>query len=75
MHDTTTSEWKTKLSPRAKGRVQVALPTDESDYQEPGQPGGDLGTKKEFSRTGNFPPRMKKFGLNSGGDKRKMFNN
>ena len=29
MNATMTSEWKSKLSPRGRGRIQVALPTDE----------------------------------------------
>ncbi len=28
MNNTATSEWKSKLSPRARGRIQIALPTE-----------------------------------------------
>ena len=76
MNATMTSEWKSKLSPRGRGRIQVALPTDGETtdfdkaskvHQVPG--GGDMSIKKEFSQTGNFPARMKSFGLQSGSDK------
>ena len=86
MNNTMTTEWKTGLSPRAKNRIQIALPTDNTtDYNEvPAAnrpdantgPTGDLTTKKEFAQTGNFPARLKNFGLHSGGDKRKtVYNN
>ena len=45
-----TSEWKSKMSPRARGRVQVALPTDgdTTDYDKvPIQ--ADMSIKKEFA--------------------------
>ena len=47
---TMTSEWKSKMSPRARGRVQVALPTDgdTTDYDKvPIQ--ADMSIKKEFA--------------------------
>ena len=66
--DTSTSDWKSKLSPRARGRIQVALPTDNttdyiladnvSNVPKVNMPKGDLSIKKEFAKTGNFPPRM-----------------
>ena len=77
MNATMTSEWKSKVSPRGRGRVQVALPTDgnTTEFEQVSKQGGvqavgDMSTKKEFSQTGNFPARMKSFGLQSGGDKR-----
>ena len=66
MNNTQTSDWKSKLSPRARGRIQIALPGENtaSDFnQETGadndstMPAGDLSIKKEFAQTGNFPPR------------------
>ena len=70
MSNTMTSDWKAKLSPRAKGRVQIAMnkSDNETDFNEevknPGIPSGDLLTKKEFSMTGNFPAQ-RNFGLQS----------
>lgn len=31
MNNTMTSDWKTGLSPRARGRMHIALPTDNND--------------------------------------------
>ena len=85
--DTSTSDWKSKLSPRARGRIQVALPTDNTtDYMladnvsnvpKANMPKGDLSIKKEFAKTGNFPPRMQSLGLRSGEDKKRttVYNN
>lgn len=72
MNATMTSDWKSKLSPRGRGRIQVALPTDEdtTDFDQGSKQGvlavGDMSIKKEFAQTGNFPARMKSFGLHSG---------
>ena len=79
MNNTMTSDWKSKLSPRARGRIQIALPagtdTDFNPADEATTAGGDargvpptenLVTKKEFAQTGNFPARGINFGrLNS----------
>ena len=59
------------------------MPTDNTtDYNEAvtanqSVPHGNLSTKKEFAQTGNFPARMNKMGLNSGGDKHRktVYNN
>ena len=83
MNNTMTSDWKSKLSPRARGRIQIALPTDDNTEFNPADEattvGGDargipatenLAVKKEFAQTGNFPARGINFGrLNSGEDK------
>ena len=56
-----TTEWKSKLSPRARGRLQVALPESENLKNFPGQK--DLSIKKEFAMTSNFNDRVTNFGL------------
>ena len=69
------------MSPRARGRVQVALPTDGensiTDYDKISKNNAnvpiqaDMSIKKEFALTGNFPPRPKKnLGLSSRDEKR-----
>lgn len=70
MNVTMASEWKTGLSPRARGRMHIALPTDNdntTDYHEvgggipmkqSGVPASDLSFRKEFAQTGNFPARL-----------------
>ena len=62
MSNTQTTDWKNKLSPRAKGRVQIAMNTEtatefdnEEEVRNPNIPQGDMSHKKEFSMTGNFP--------------------
>lgn len=79
MNNTQTSDWKSKLSPRARGRIQIALPTDnQTDIEAASRDGGahvpineDLKLKKEFAQTGGFPARGK-FGLPSGNDYHRM---
>ena len=57
MNNTQTSDWKSKLSPRARGRIQIALPGENaaSDFNQDvadvdsTMPAGDLTIKKEFA--------------------------
>lgn len=79
MNNTMTSDWKSKQSPRTKGRVQIALQTDKGmdsndedmGLKRKGIPKGDLLTKKEMSMTGNFPAQ-RNFALQSGSDQNRM---
>ena len=77
MNNTMTSDWKSKQSPRARGRIQIAMPAENSTdlNEEEGQAkqstrtAVEISTLKEFNRTGTFPERMRSLGLNSGSDK------
>lgn len=81
MNNTATSEWKSKLSPRARGRIQIALPTENATGTDFNMEvasrddriadNHDLKLKKEFAQTGNFPAKKRK-GLHSGEDQHRV---
>ena len=76
MNNTSTTEWKSKLSPRARGRIQIALPTDDTtEFNVESASRKDEQAlnlqKKQFAQTGTFSTPSQNMGLNFGSEKQR----